>query len=121
MAATIGDKDPSDGLGCDLMLMERSGYAREPVWWLLMDHDEDTSSPVPCSAGCLTGSGSEERMVVTGAEYRHRCAPTFPVRWNEGLDAYSTVRLFGPWNVHPLRARLGDRSFTVPLACVRNR
>lgn len=76
--------------------------------WLMMYLNEEKYAIVLRTAPCLVGPWSEERTVVTGAEYPQLYAPYLLPRWNDGPEIFFTLSFFGPYNVSLMRAVLAD-------------
>ena len=76
--------------------------------WLMTYLDEEKYAIVLRTAACLTGPWSEERTLVTGAEYPHLYAPYLLARGNDGPDIFFTMSVFGPYNVYLMRTVLAD-------------
>lgn len=90
--------------------------------WLMMYLNEDKYAIVLRTADCLVGPWSEERTVVTGAEYPQLYAPYIPPRWNDGAEIYFTMSLFGPYNVYLMQTSLeGVPASTQDAECVTPR
>ncbi len=76
--------------------------------WLMMYLNEEKYAIVLRTADCLAGPWSEERTLVTGAEYPQLYAPYLLPRWNDGPELFFTMSLFGPYNVYLMRTGLTD-------------
>ncbi len=69
--------------------------------WIMayLNDDDSTNAVVLRTASELTGSWSDEQVVVTSEEAPALYAPYLPPRWNAGPDIYFALSQFGPYNV----------------------
>jgi len=76
--------------------------------WLMMYLNEDKYAITLRTADCLTGPWSEERTIVTGAEYAQLYAPYMPPTWNDGPEIYFAMSVFDAYQVLWMQTSLAD-------------
>ena len=74
--------------------------------WLMMYLNDPQYRIVLRTADNLTGPWSDEKVIVTGAQYPQLYAPYITPLWNDGPDIFYTLSLFGPYCIYLMRTRI---------------
>lgn len=77
--------------------------------WIMMYLDESTYSIVMRTADDLRGPWGDQITVATGEEFPALYAPFQFPKWNDGLDIYFTMSMFGPYQVYLMKTQLPAR------------